>query len=67
MRKLNTQIGHVILLGDFNTDVSKSNQYTNGLMKNMNNIGLKQYVTEYTRITEHTKTKIDLAFLNDCI
>lgn len=61
------QIGHVILLGDFNIDVSKSNQYTNRLMKNMNNLGLKQYVTEYTRITEHTKTKIDLAFLNDCI
>lgn len=61
------QIGHVILLGDFNIDVSKTNQYTNRLMKNMNNMGLKQYITEYTRITKDTKTKIDLVFSNDWI
>lgn len=45
-------MGHVIVLGDLNIDVSKGNQYTKRLIKNMINLGLKQYVTEYTRITE---------------
>lgn len=64
-------IGHVIVLGDFNIDVSKSNQYTKRLLKNMTNLGLKQYVSDYTRVTEQSKTIIDLAFSilyrNQCI
>lgn len=57
-------IEHVIVLGNFNIDVSKNNQYFKRLIKNMANLGLKQYVTEYTRITEQSKTRIDLVSSN---
>lgn len=57
-------IGHLILLGDFNIDVSRENHYSKRLLRNMKSMGLKQYVQEPTRVTKESKTIIDLVFSN---
>lgn len=59
----------LILVGDFNVDLSKSNFYSNKLQLVMSEFGLKNYVKTYTRVTNNSQTLIDLAFSNqhlDC-
>lgn len=57
-------MGRIIMVGDFNIDVSKKNDYVKRLQSNMSFLGFKQYVTEPTRITETSETIIDLVYSN---
>ncbi|XP_046750591.1 uncharacterized protein LOC124413848 [Diprion similis] len=57
-------IGHIIVTGDFNIDVSKENQYSKRLIDKLKCMGIKQYVRDYTRIQGEAKTIIDLVFSN---
>lgn len=54
----------IIILGDFNIDTSKETQYSKKLLREMKSIGLKQLVKQYTRITNNSRTIIDLVFSN---
>lgn len=59
----------VILLGDFNIDMTKNNKYCNfryakQLKDKLFNIGLKQYINQVTRSTLRSETIIDLVFSN---
>lgn len=56
--------GRIMIVGDFNIDVSKNNHYTKRLLRNLSELGLKQYVLNPTRITKTSKTTIDLVFSN---
>ncbi|XP_057335423.1 uncharacterized protein LOC130676322 [Microplitis mediator] len=56
--------GQVIVVGDFNIDVSKKTQYSKKLLKEMKSLGLKQRVKEHTRCTMNSNTVIDLVFSN---
>jgi len=53
----------VIIVGDFNLDVSKTN-YARKVKKLSTPSNLKQLITDYTRITETTKSILDLAFVS---
>lgn len=53
-----------IILGDFNIDCMTGSFYTNKLMATMQSLGMKQYVDTPTRVTENSKTIIDLVFAN---
>ena len=57
----------IITMGDFNADViaSKPCKYTRSLIHATRLHGLSQLVKEPTRVTEHTKTAIDLVFVNN--
>ena len=57
----------IIMMGDFNADViaSKPCKYTRSLIHATRLHGLSQLVKEPTRVTEHTKTAIDLVFVNN--
>lgn len=54
-----------IIVGDFNIDVSKCSTYSDKLMKLINYYGLKQLVNDYTRVTNVSKTLIDLILTNE--
>lgn len=56
--------GNVIIMGDFNIDMSKESFYQKKLINLMNSIGLKQLVKEPTRIVGMAKTIIYLVFSN---
>ena len=55
----------IIMMGDFNADViaSKPCKYTRSLIHATRLHGLSQLVKEPRRVTEHTKTAIDLVFV----
>jgi len=53
-----------IVLGDFNIDCMTDSFYTNKLLTTMQSLGLRQYVDKPTRVTENSKTIIDLVFAN---
>ncbi|XP_036144770.1 uncharacterized protein LOC118646290 [Monomorium pharaonis] len=53
-----------IILGDFNIDCMTDSYYTNKLLTTMQSLGMKQYVDKPTRVTENSKTIIDLVFAN---
>lgn len=56
-----------IICGDFNVDLMKSNSYTKQLNQLMQFYGVKQLVSKPTRITEFSKSKLDLVMTNcDC-
>ena len=59
----------IIMMGDFNADViaSKPCKYTRSLIHATRLHGLSQLVKEPTRVTEHTKTAIDLMFVNNLL
>lgn len=57
-------MGHIVVVGDFNIDLTKNNHYSKRLVKEFRGIGCKQYITEPTRVTETSQTIIDLAFSN---
>lgn len=52
----------IILLGDFNFDYISPSAATKIFQRTTNLYNLKQLITEPTRITEHTRTQIDLFF-----
>lgn len=54
-----------IILRDFNIDISKNSYYSNKLQSMMGELGLKNYVPTFTRITNNSQTLIDLAFSNE--
>lgn len=53
-----------IILGDFNIDCMTNSFYTNKLLTTMQSLGMKQYVDKPSRVTENSKTIIDLVFAN---
>ena len=53
-----------MLVGDFNMDCRTDSFYTNKLLTTMQSLGMKQYVNEPTRVTNNSKTIIDLIFAN---
>lgn len=56
-----------IICGDFNIDMSETSSkkcYKNRLNSTIYENGLMQIMNEYTRITENTKTLIDLVITN---
>ena len=53
----------IAILGDFNLDISKRCN-VNKINKLSNHSNLKQLINDYTRITENTKSKLDLAFVS---
>jgi hypothetical protein len=62
-QKCNTIYDDVYILGDFNLDISKTAKLRK--VSNLaNNSNMKQIITEYTRITETSKSKIDLIFVS---
>ena len=58
-----TQYDEMIIVGDFNLDISKANnsRKINNFAKNSD---LHQLIKDYTRITDKSKTIIDLAFVS---
>jgi len=52
-------------MGDFNIDMKVKNYNQNKLMRIMYSIGLKQLVSEPTRIVNTSETIIDLIFTNE--
>lgn len=56
---------NLYVMGDLNIDLSQNSFYREKLLKLMRNAGLNQKVQDYTRITENSKTIIDLVFTND--
>lgn len=59
------KVKYVYVMGDLNIDMSKNSFYEHRLLKQMNDIGLKQIVNEYTRVTQESKTIIDVVFTNN--
>jgi len=57
--------GSVIIMGDFNIDMKTKNYCQNKLIRVMNSVGLKQLVSEPTRIVNTSETIIDLVFTNE--
>lgn len=53
-----------IILGDFNIDVKVNNYYSDKLNILIRENGLNQIVTQYTRVTQHSKSLIDLLLTN---
>ena len=58
-----TQYDEMIIVGDFNLDISKANnsRKINNFAKNSD---LHQLIKDYTRITDKSRTIIDLAFVS---
>lgn len=61
--ELNTK-GECVILGDCNIDMRAGTFYAKKLEKELIAVGMKQYVKEATRITDHSRTVIDLLFSN---
>lgn len=53
-----------IVCGDFNVDLLKYGTYQTKIKQVIESHGMKQVVNQATRITEHTRTKIDLVMSN---
>lgn len=58
------EFNKVIIVGDFNIDISKNDYYAKKLIDAMYSYGFSQYVLENTRITNKSNTLIDLVFSN---
>lgn len=56
-----------ILLGHFNIDISKNSFYANRLQLLMGELGLKNYVPTFIRVTNNSQTLIDLAYSNESL
>lgn len=57
--------GILIIVGDFNIDLSKDSFYSDKLRDIIKNNGLFQKVETFTRITEESATTVDLVITND--
>lgn len=56
----------LILTGDFNIDwIDKNNYYTKKIRECFELLGYKQLISEYTRVTQNSKTLIDYVVSND--
>lgn len=55
----------VILIGDFNINYANEDGYVKKFKQLINLNGMKQLIQDYTRITQKTKTIIDLIISND--
>lgn len=53
-----------VIVGDFNIDMCTVSTYSTKLDKFIKEIGMKQLVNEYTRVTERSKSRIDLVISN---
>lgn len=53
-----------VVTGDFNVDLLKNDCYSKKLCDIINSTGMKQFVKEPTRITERSRTLIDLVISN---
>lgn len=62
-KSIDYHMNHIIC-GDFNINLLKNDTYTNRLNNIISFHGFKQYVYEPTRITENTKSIIDLVVAN---
>ena len=62
-KKCNNLYDDVYILGDFNLDQVKAGNLKK-VTRLANNSNMKQIITDYTRITETSKTKIDLIFVS---
>ena len=61
-----SKYGKVIIVGDFNVDLTDSNSTpASELLALMSGFGLYQMISEATRITPVSSTHIDLLFCND--
>lgn len=56
--------GECLVIGDFNIDVTGNSFYKKQLISGMLSLGMKQYVNKPTRITQDSRTIIDLVFGN---
>lgn len=63
-QKCNNIYDDVYILGDFNLDVSKTCNLRK-VLNLANNSHMKQLITDYTRITETSKTILDLIFVSN--
>jgi exonuclease III len=54
----------MIVLGDFNFNLLKPDQYTKKILTGVEILGLKQIVREPTRVTQHSETLIDYIITN---
>ena len=59
---LRKEATEMVLLGDFNFDFDTPTAATKNFQRTTNLFNLKQLITKPTRITEHTRTRIDLFF-----
>lgn len=59
-----SNVGDLLVMGDFNIDVSNDSYYSCKLINELKLLGLRQLITEPTRITIHSSTIIDLVFSN---
>ena len=62
-QKCNIPYDDVYILGDFNLDISKTGNLRK-VTSLANNSHMKQIINDFTRITETSKTKIDLIFVS---
>lgn len=53
-----------VVCGDFNADLLKYGTYQSKIKQVIESHGMKQFVKQATRITEHSRTKIDLVMSN---
>lgn len=53
------------LIGDFNVDLLTDSCYPNLLKKHIADSGMKQFINKPTRITENSRTLIDLVLSNN--
>jgi len=53
------------LFYDRNIDISKNSYYSKKLQSTMRELGLKNYVPTFTRVTNNSQTMIDLAYSNE--
>ncbi len=61
---LTTNNNETIVIGDLNYDILNPDNQTRELMSTMNQLGFHQLIKQATRITDKTKTLIDLIFTN---
>lgn len=59
--------GECLIVGDFNIDITVETFYKKKLLNEMLNLGMKQYVDKPTRITQDSRTTIDLVFSNTSV
>lgn len=55
----------IIVIGDFNIDISKNSFYKEKLLQSISRVGLHQIINQFTRVTENSSTIIDLILTNN--
>lgn len=65
LEEFSSESGLLVVVGDFNIDLSKDNFYSNKLKDIITKNGLYQKVDTFTRITKNSATMIDLLITNN--